>query len=77
MTEFRGFVPSLLGKISTFVQISAIGMILIASIIPDYAGYYLPTIYTLVAFFSVLSGIQYIFHVAKLMGEEKRENPDL
>ncbi len=74
MTEFRGFVPSLLGKISTFVQISAIGMILIASIIPDYSGYYLPTIYTLVAFFSVISGIQYIFHVAKLMGDDKKGN---
>ena len=71
MTGFRGFVPSLLGKISTFVQISAIGIILIATIIPAYSGYYLPTLYTIVALFSVLSGFQYIFHIAKLMNENK------
>jgi cardiolipin synthase len=71
MTSFRGFVPSLLGKISTFVQISAIGIVLIAAIVPNYSGYYLPTIYTLTALFSVTSGIHYIFHVAKLMNADK------
>ncbi len=70
MSDFRGFKPSIWGKISTFVQISAIGIILIASIIPDYSGWYLPPIYTLTAALSVISGIHYIFHVAKLMTED-------
>ena len=72
MTNFRGFKPSLLGKISTVVQISAIGIILIASVFPYNSGYYLPTVYTSVAALSFISGIQYIFHVAKLMNEEKK-----
>jgi cardiolipin synthase len=71
MTNFRGFQPSIWGKISTVVQILAIGIILIASIIPDYSGWYLPTVYTLVTAMAVFSGVHYIFHVAKLMNEEK------
>ena len=48
MTDFRGFKPSLLGKISTAMQILAVGIVLIAAVIPAYSGYYLPTIYFLV-----------------------------
>lgn len=73
MTGFRGFKPSMLGKISTVVQISAIGIILIATVLPYYSGYYLPTVYTLVTALAFISGIQYIFHVAKLMSDEKKE----
>src|SRR5215204_5833319 len=65
MTGFRGFKPSLLGKASTFVQIIAVGLILLSPVV-DYS-FYLPTTYTVVALFAVLSGIHYIFHVAKLM----------
>lgn len=70
MTNFRGFVPSIWGKISTFVQISAVGIILIACVFPQYSGWYLPPIYTLTAALAFISGVHYIFHVAKLMKEE-------
>lgn len=68
MTGFRGFRPSWLGKVSTFVQVVAVGLILLSPV----AGYsfYLPTVYTMVAFFAVISGVHYIFHVARLMKEE-------
>lgn len=68
MTGFRGFKPSWLGKASTFVQVVAVGLILLSPV----TGYssYLPTVYTTVAFFAVLSGFHYIFHVAKLMRED-------
>jgi cardiolipin synthase (CMP-forming) len=72
MTGFRGFKPSIWGKISTFVQISAIGIILIACVIPSNSGLYLPPVYTLTAALAFISGIHYIFHVAKLMNEEKK-----
>ena len=68
MTGFRGFKPSWLGKASTLVQVVAVGLILLSPV----AGlsFYLPTVYTTVAFFAVISGIHYIFHVAKLMKED-------
>jgi cardiolipin synthase (CMP-forming) len=68
MTGFRGFKPSWLGKVSTFVQVVAVGLILLSPV----AGlsFYLPTVYTTVAFFAVVSGIHYIFHVAKLMKDD-------
>ena len=68
MTGFRGFKPSWLGKASTFVQIIAVGLILLSPVI-DYS-FYLPTVYTTVACFAVFSGIHYIFHVARLMKED-------
>ena len=68
MTGFRGFKPSWLGKMSTLVQIVAVGLILLSPVI-DYS-FYLPTVYTIVALFAVVSGIHYIFHIARLMREE-------
>lgn len=68
MTGFRGFRPSWLGKASTFVQVVAVGLILLSPVV-GYS-FYLPTVYTTVAFFAVVSGIHYIFHVARLMKEE-------
>lgn len=69
MTGFRGFKPSWLGKVSTFVQVLAVGLVLLSPV----SGYsfYLPTVYTTVAFFAVLSGIHYIFFVAKLMKDNQ------
>ncbi len=67
VTDFRKFTPSLLGKISTVVQINGIGLILIAIVLK--VSFYLPTLYTLITALAVISGIQYIFHVAKLMRE--------
>jgi cardiolipin synthase len=70
MTGFRGFKPSWLGKASTFVQVTAVILILVAAVYPGLNGIYLPTVYTTVAAFAVFSGFHYIFHVAKLMRED-------
>ena len=69
MTGFKGFKPSYLGKLSTFVQVVAVTLILIASV----TGYsfYLPTVYFIVVLMAVISGIHYIFQVARLMKEEE------
>ncbi len=71
MTDFRGFKPSYLGKASTVVQIFSIAVILFAAVVPQFSGYYLPTTYFTVALFAVLSGLHYIYFVAKLMNEKK------
>lgn len=73
MTDFRGFKPSWLGKASTVVQISAVGIILFATVYPFYSGYYLPTVYFLVTLFAFLSGVHYVFFVAKLMKNDEKE----
>ena len=72
VTGFRGFRPSILGKINTFVQIIAIGAIMFAASVPYGTGYYLPTIYTTVFALSVLSGAHYVFFVSKLLNEDRR-----
>jgi len=69
LTGFRGFKPSWLGKASTFVQVIAVILILIAAAYPELRGFYLPTVYTTTAAFAVFSGVHYIFYVAKLMRE--------
>ena len=69
MTGFRGFKPSWLGKMSTLVQVVAVVIILFAAVF-DYS-YFLPTVYTLVVLFAFLSGVHYIFFVARLMKEDE------
>jgi len=71
ITNFRGFKPSWLGKLSTLVQVLAVGLILLAAIFPTLS-FYLPTVYTSVAAIAVFSGIHYIFHVARLMNEQPK-----
>ncbi len=71
VTGFRGFRPSLLGKINTVVQITAIVIILALARIPYLRGFILPTVYAIVFIFAVSSGIHYVFWGAKLMNEEK------
>ena len=71
VTGFRGFRPSMLGKINTTVQIVAIGLIIFAASVPYFTGYYLPTVYTTVFAFSVLSGAHYVFFVSKLVNEDR------
>jgi cardiolipin synthase len=73
MTGFRGFKPSWLGKLSTLVQVIAVGMILLAAV----TGYvfYLPTTYFIVVLLAFASGVHYIFHIATLM-RESETNPD-
>ncbi|MBV9215056.1 MAG: CDP-alcohol phosphatidyltransferase family protein [Acidobacteria bacterium] len=76
MTGFRGFRPSWLGKASTFVQVVGVIAILVAAVYPDLRGFYLPTVYTTVAAFAILSGVHYIYHVARLMREAEPDAPD-
>lgn len=73
VTGFRGFRPSMLGKINTTVQIVAIAAIIFAASVPYATGYYLPTIYTTVFALAVLSGAHYVFFVSKLVNEDRRE----
>lgn len=70
MTGFRGFRPSLLGKMSTLVQVAAILLILYA--FASGITFFLPTTYVVVVFFAVASGIHYIFQVAQLMKEDSK-----
>ena len=72
VTGFRGFRPSLLGKVNTTVQIVAIGIIMLAASLPYGTGYYLPTLYATVFGFAVLSGAHYVFFVSKLLNEDRR-----
>jgi cardiolipin synthase len=76
VTGFRGFRPSMLGKINTTVQIFAIAAIILAASIPYGSGWYLPTIYAAVFAFSVLSGAHYVFFVSKLVNEDRRSEVD-
>jgi len=76
VTGFRGFRPSMLGKINTVVQIFAIAIIIFAASVPYGTGYYLPTLYTTVFAFSVLSGAHYVFFVSKLVNEDRRSEAD-
>ena len=76
VTGFRGFRPSMLGKINTVVQIIAIAIIIFAASVPYGTGYYLPTLYTTVFAFAVLSGAHYVFFVSKLVNEDRRSEPD-
>lgn len=68
MTGFRGFKPSWLGKLSTLVQVAAVGLILLAAVF-GYS-FYLPTIYAIVVFLAFASGVHYIFFIARLMKDE-------
>ena len=75
MTGFRGFRPSMLGKINTTVQIVATTLIMFAASVPYYTGYYLPTVYATVFIFAVLSGLHYVFFIYRLMNEDKKQSP--
>jgi cardiolipin synthase (CMP-forming) len=75
VTGFRGFRPSVLGKVNTVVQIVAIATIIFAASVPYGTGYYLPTLYTTVFAFAVLSGAHYVFFVTKLVNEDRSAKP--
>ncbi|HEV7646461.1 MAG TPA: CDP-alcohol phosphatidyltransferase family protein [Pyrinomonadaceae bacterium] len=74
VTGFRGFKPSLLGKISTGVQVAAIGLVLIAAAFPSINGFYLPVVYAFVGAFAFFSGMHYIFHIARLLNEDGKKS---
>ncbi len=73
ITDFRGFKPSRLGKASTLVQVSGVGLILLAAVFPALQSFYLPTVYTTVTALAVFSGVHYVFFVSKLMREADAE----
>jgi cardiolipin synthase len=75
MTGFRGFKPSWLGKLSTLVQVVAVGLILFAAVFGF--SFYLPTVYTIVVLLAFASGVHYIFHVARLMKDEEKQPPSM
>jgi cardiolipin synthase (CMP-forming) len=72
VTGFRNFRPSWLGKANTVVQIVAILIILLATHVPVLRGYVLPTVYLTVFAFALLSGVHYIFHAARMLGEDRQ-----
>jgi cardiolipin synthase len=72
VTGFRNFSPSWLGKANTVVQIAAIFVILLSTHLPILRGYLLPTVYATVFTFALLSGVHYIFHAARLLGEDRQ-----
>lgn len=69
MTSFRGFKPSFLGKLSTTVQVLAVTLILIAAVFGN--SYHLPITYFIVVLLAFVSGVHYIFFVARLMKESE------
>jgi len=74
VTGFRAFRPSLLGKISTVVQIVSVATVMLAAQIRVGTGYYLPTVYASVFALTLVSGIHYIFFVSRLLTRTS-ENP--
>jgi cardiolipin synthase len=70
ITGFRGFRPSFLGKLSTFVQVAAVILILIGAITGQTV--FLPTVYFIVVLLAVVSGLHYIVQVARLMKEAEK-----
>jgi len=69
VTGFRGFQPSLPGKVSTVVQIVSVAVVMLAAQTRVGTGYYLPTIYVSVFAFTFLSGVHYIFFVSRLLNK--------
>lgn len=71
ITGFTSFKPSWLGKLSTTVQVFAVGLILFAAVFPSIDGFYLPAVYVIVVALAFLSGFHYVFHIARLMRDEE------
>ena len=72
VTGFRRFRPSWLGKANTAVQIAAVVLVLVAANFPPLRGY-LPTVYTTVFAFALISGAHYVFWANKLIGEDRQQ----
>ncbi|HEX3560784.1 MAG TPA: CDP-alcohol phosphatidyltransferase family protein [Pyrinomonadaceae bacterium] len=72
VTGFHAFRPSWLGKANTTVQILAVVLILLAASFPPLRGY-LPTVYTTVFSFAVVSGVHYVFWASKLLNEDRQQ----
>jgi len=71
VSGFRAFRPSILGKISTAVQIVAVAAVILAAQTRFGTGYYLPTVYASVFVLALLSGIHYVFFISRLINEDR------
>ena len=71
VSGFRAFRPSLLGKVSTAVQIFAVAVVILAAQTRFGTGYYLPTVYAAVFTLALLSGIHYVFFISRLINEDR------
>ena len=71
VSGFRAFRPSLLGKVSTAVQIFAVAVVILAAQTRFGTGYYLPTVYAAVFTLTLLSGIHYVFFISRLINEDR------
>ncbi|MDI1243299.1 MAG: CDP-alcohol phosphatidyltransferase family protein [bacterium] len=74
ITGFRGFKPSFWGKVSTLVQVVGISLVMLAAV----TGYsiFLPTTYFIIVLLVVVSGVHYVFQVARLMKKEEQASPE-
>ena len=72
VSGFRAFRPSFLGKLSTVIQIGAVAIVILAAQTRVGTGYYLPTVYTAVFAFTLLSGIHYVFFVSGLLNDDRK-----
>jgi cardiolipin synthase (CMP-forming) len=74
-TGFSKFRPSILGKLNTFVQIVTIVLFLVANAF-DHFVRYLSLAFYIALGMAVFSGLHYIWHVNKMMGEKsQKEQP--
>lgn len=71
MTGFRGFKPSFWGKVSTLVQVIGVSLVMFAAV--SGFSFFLPTTYFIIVLLVVVSGVHYIFQVARLMTEESKQ----
>lgn len=71
MTGFRGFKPSFWGKVSTLVQVIGVSLVMFAAV--SGFNFFLPTTYFIIVLLVVVSGVHYIFQVARLMTEESKQ----
>jgi cardiolipin synthase len=69
-TGFRGFRPSLPGKVSTLVQLTTIAAVLAANAWGGMTDY-LRWLYYLTFAITLFSGIHYIYHAARLVESEE------
>jgi cardiolipin synthase len=68
-TGFSNFRPSIPGKLNTFIQMVTIVLFLVANAFDHFARYLSPAFYAALGM-AVFSGLHYIWHVNKLMGEK-------
>jgi len=72
-TGFSRFRPSIPGKLNTFVQIVMVVFFLVANAFNSLTEY-LPVVYYATLGIAVFSGLHYIVHINRLMGEDQKDD---